>query len=53
MGIKTSIALLEDDLDQVNLIEVWHTDASYKCYLFHSGNHLVRALAVVIMLLQF
>ncbi len=38
------IALLEDDLDQVKLVEVWLTDAGYSCYSFHSGSHIIRAL---------
>ena len=38
------IALLEGDVDQAKLIEVWLTDVGHSCYVFHSGNHIVRAL---------
>ena len=38
------IALLEDDLDQAKLVEVWLTDAGINCYMFHSGSHILRAL---------
>ncbi len=38
------IALLEDDIDQAKLVEVWLTDAGYSCYSFDSGSYIIRAL---------
>lgn len=38
------IALLEDDLDQAKLVDVWLSDAGHQCYIFDSGNHIVRSL---------
>lgn len=38
------IALLEDDVDQAKLIEVWLTDAGHHTYIYHSGAKMVGAL---------
>lgn len=38
------IALLEDDIDQAKLAEVWLTDAGHNSYLYPSGSQIVQAL---------
>ena len=38
------IALLEDDLDQAKLIEVWLADAGHQPYIYHAGSQMVGAL---------
>ncbi len=39
------IAILEDDLDQANIIDVWLTDAGHQPYLYHAGSQIVGALS--------
>ncbi|MGH1537279.1 MAG: response regulator transcription factor [Gammaproteobacteria bacterium] len=39
------IALLEDDLDQAKLIEVWLSDAGHQSYIYHAGAQMVGALS--------
>ena len=39
------IALLEDDLDQANIIEVWLNDAGHHPYIYHVGSQIVGALS--------
>ncbi len=39
------VALLEDDVDLANLLEVWLDDVGYQSYIFNSGSHVLRALA--------
>ena len=38
------IAVLEDDLDQAQLVEVWLTDAGHNCYVYQSGSQIVQSL---------
>ena len=39
------IALLEDDLDQAKLIEVWLSDAGHQPYVYYAGSQMVGALS--------
>jgi len=39
------VALLEDDLDQAKLLEVWLSDAGHQAYIYHSGAQMVGALS--------
>jgi len=38
------IALLEDDLDQAKLIEVWLSDAGHQPYIYYAGSQMLGAL---------
>ncbi len=38
------IALLEDDLDQANLMQVWLSDAGHQPYIYRAGAKIVGAL---------
>ena len=38
------IAVLEDDIDQARLVEVWLTDAGHSCYTYQSGSQIVQSL---------
>lgn len=38
------IALLEDDIDQAKLIDIWLSDAGHQCYIFDSGSQVIRTL---------
>ncbi len=38
------IALLEDDLDQANLMQVWLSDAGHQPYIYRAGTQMVGAL---------
>ena len=39
------IALLEDDRDQANIIEVWLNDAGHHSYIYYAGSQIVGALS--------
>jgi DNA-binding response OmpR family regulator len=39
------IALLEDDLDQANLMQVWLSDAGHQPYIYRAGAQIVGALS--------
>ncbi len=38
------VAIIEDDIDQAKLLELWLNDAGYECYLFASGSAAIRGL---------
>ncbi len=38
------IAIVEDDLDQASLLELWLKDACYECYHFRSGAEAIKGL---------
>ncbi len=38
------IAILEDDVDQARLVEIWLSDAGHNCYVYHSGSQIVQSL---------
>ena len=39
------VALLEDDHDQANIIEVWLNDAGHHSYIYYAGSQIVGALS--------
>lgn len=39
------IALLEDDIDQAKLLEVWLSDAGHHAYIYHTGAQMIGALS--------
>ncbi len=38
------IAIVEDDIDQARLLELWLKEVDYECYLFGSGSEAMKAL---------
>jgi len=39
------IAILEDDRDQANIVDVWLTDAGHQPSIYHAGSQIVGALS--------
>lgn len=39
------VALLEDDLGQIDLVKLWLNNSGYNCHAFNYGRELTRALA--------